>query len=123
MRVLVAAVVIAIAATGCSAEKPSALPAAAKPSASSISVEEANKRLCSDVFADGASALVADTKAACAAADGSFRGYGPMEVKCKDGRTLMWNDLVWGYEGDRWHAHPSGAELVAPKVDRDACAG
>lgn len=40
---------------------------------------------------------------------------------CTDGRVLYWNEVVWGYVGERAHAHEDGAETVAPDAERAAC--
>jgi hypothetical protein len=41
--------------------------------------------------------------------------------ECTDGRTLFWNDEVWGYVDEVATAHEVGAEQVAPEAERTAC--
>lgn len=40
---------------------------------------------------------------------------------CTDGRVLYSNEFVWGYVGERAHAHGESAETVAPDAERAAC--
>ena len=40
---------------------------------------------------------------------------------CTDGRVLYWNSVVWGYVGEPAHAQPADAEPSAPEAERTAC--
>lgn len=42
---------------------------------------------------------------------------------CVDGRTLFWNQAVWGYVGELAHSYRAGADETAPEAERRACRG
>lgn len=43
------------------------------------------------------------------------------DQQCADGRTLVWNDLGWGYIGEPWQPPTDDGPRVAPAGERDAC--
>lgn len=45
------------------------------------------------------------------------------DQKCVDGRTLFWNEAVWGYVGEPARAYPPDAEHAAPDAAREECSG
>ena len=40
---------------------------------------------------------------------------------CDDGRTLAWNDAVWGYIDEPFTTYPPDAERVPPDAELAAC--
>ena len=40
---------------------------------------------------------------------------------CDDGRTLYWNDAMWGYAGEPAHSYTDTGAGIAPEADRVAC--
>jgi hypothetical protein len=42
---------------------------------------------------------------------------------CRDGRTLWWNDIAWGYFDEPARLHGPRAEKVAPEPERLICHG
>lgn len=92
-RVLLAGVFFAVmAAVGCSNSTTSVETATESPVPEEIPP-------CDEVFAAGNMVDPATFGNACRTGDDELAVPRPSVLACQDGRTLMWNDLAWGYEG------------------------
>ncbi|HKH05318.1 MAG TPA: hypothetical protein VKA65_09165 [Acidimicrobiales bacterium] len=89
---LAALAVVGAAATACSAGSGASTP--------SSSVAPIGIPSCADVYGDGADIVAGEFGAACLRDNGSMVTPLPISVECGDDRTLMWNDLAWGYMGE-----------------------
>ena len=88
--------------------------------------DEKNRRVdepCGEVYAEGVVFKAEDDLNRMCRREDKGDLYVPSSAthKCKDGRTLFWNDVGWGYLGDPFHHHAVGAEQVAPEAERETC--
>ena len=93
--------------------------AAAQDSASPASVDFAaadgrqpKAPACTEVYAEGAPAEL-DTTKVCDNGTEALQAEAPTVLECKDGRTLLYHDVAWGYQGEVGQPYPAGAEHIA----------
>jgi hypothetical protein len=101
-----------LVAAGCSGDGGST------PSASSVAPND--MPACEEVYAEGAEINNENFGLACVK-DEDLVSPRPVRLECTDGRTLMFNDLAWGYYGEGMTITPDDDPSKMPESDVDQC--
>jgi hypothetical protein len=116
-RVVLAGVLaVALSATACSNS-----PEPAETS-SQVPIPESIPR-CEEVFVGGELVDPQTFGNACRSTDDQLTVPRPAVLTCEDGRSLMWNDLAWGYEGDAMQLWEPNATVKVPSDEALRCLG
>ena len=109
---LAGALLLALAATGCSSDS-------ASPVASS-SVPPDDLPACDTIYKDGAKVEDAKFALACVKNDQVVSPV-PVSLECSDKRQLRYNDLAWGYVGEGMTMIPQDDPSKVPEEAVSAC--
>lgn len=118
-KTLIPAIVVGLLVTACGGDDDSSGATVSVEDLQEWQEEEESRPTCEDWTTR--EVTEAEVEAGCAQGDGAIAGTATFA--CADGRTLYWNDAVWGYVGEPAHAHEEGAEQVAPEQERTSCNG
>ena len=110
---LAALVVVGAAASGCGAGSGASTP--------SSSVAPIGIPSCADVYGEGMDIVAGEFGAACLQDNGRMVTPLPISVECGDDRTLVWNDLAWGYVGEAMTLTPEDDPSKMPTEAVDQC--
>ena len=57
----------------------------------------------------------------CLHEEGQLTTYETMSLECSDGRTLVWNEAGWGYDGSTWHPRGFNETELVPQEEQSTC--
>ena len=110
---LAALVVVGAAASGCGAGSGASTPIS--------SVAPIGIPSCADVYGEGRDIVSGEFGAACLQDNGRMVTPLPISVECGDDRTLVWNDIAWGYMGETMTTTPLDAVDRVPPEELTGC--
>ncbi len=107
-----AAALALLVAVGCSGE------GGETPSASSVAPTDLPA--CEEVYVDGVE-ISNDTFGLACVQGEDLVSPRPVRLECSDGRTLVFNDLAWGYDGEPMTLTPEDDPSKMPEAEVDEC--